>query len=265
MKGGLRVPLAVAIIFVGGAAGFFVAHLARVARTQGVVDTSPTPPPAALVDQSKAEQSQDDGSTTAPRPIPTQLPNISLADPGGVKHALSEWKGRPLLINFWATWCAPCRREIPLLKTLRHERAADGVEIVGIAVDFRDAVRHYAREMSIDYPVLVGEQDGLDAIAAFGMDTVFPFTVFADRQGRIVTLKVGELHADEAHFILDRVKGIDSGRMDLAMAKKEIADGIAALATERAKREEAEEETKDSPNGSPALPAAPQRPAARGS
>ena len=243
MRDGLRVPLAVAIICIGGAAGFFAAHLARVARTQGVVDTSPTPPPAAVT-----EQSQDDGGTTAPRPIPTQLPNISLADPGGVKHALSEWKGRPLLINFWATWCAPCRREIPLLKTLRHERAADGVEIVGIAVDFRDAVQHYAREMSIDYPVLVGEQDGLDAIAAFGMDTVFPFTVFADRQGRIVTLKVGELHADEAHFILDRVKGIDSGRIDLAAAKKEIADGIAALATERAKRDEAVEETKASPS-----------------
>lgn len=242
MRDGLRVPIAVAIICVGGAAGFFAAHLARVARTQGVVDTSPTPPPAAVT-----ELPQDDGSTTAPRPIPTQIPNITLADPSGIKHALSEWKGRPLLINFWATWCAPCRREIPLLKRLRHERAADGVEIVGIAVDFRDAVQHYAREMSIDYPVLVGEQDGLDAIAAFGMDTVFPFTVFADSQGRIVTLKVAELHADEVNFILDRVKGIDSGRLDLAAAKKEIADGVAQLAAERAKREEAAEETKASP------------------
>ena len=149
-----------------------------------------------------------------------------------------------MLINFWATWCAPCRREIPLLKNLRHERAADGLEIVGIAVDFRDAVQHYSHEMSIDYPVLVGEQDGLDAIAAFGMDTVFPFTVFADRRGRIVALKVSELHADEADFILDRVKAIDAGRLDLATAKKEIADGVAALSAERAKREEDKEETK---------------------
>jgi thiol-disulfide isomerase/thioredoxin len=196
------------------------------------------------------EQSQQDGAEDGHSPpartIPTAVPDISLADADGVKHALSEWKGRPLLINFWATWCAPCRREIPLLKTLRRERVADGVEIVGIAVDFRDAVQHYAREMSIDYPVLVGEQDGLDAIAAFGMDTVFPFTVFADRQGRIVTLKIGELHADEARFILDEVKAIDSGRTDLAAAKKAIADGIAALAAQRAKEEEAAEETKAS-------------------
>jgi thiol-disulfide isomerase/thioredoxin len=238
VKDGLRIPIAAAIIISGGAAGFFAAHLAQVARTQAVVDTSPTPPPK--------EVTEEPPQTAAPRPIPTQLPNISLTDPGGVKHALSEWKGRPLLINFWATWCAPCRREIPLLKTLRHERAKDGVEIVGIAVDFRDAVQHYAREMGIDYPVLVGEQDGLDAIAAFGMDTVFPFTVFADARGRIVTLKVGELHGDEARFILDQVKGIDTGRKDLAAAKKEISDGVAALAAERAKHEEADE-TKASP------------------
>jgi thiol-disulfide isomerase/thioredoxin len=238
VRDGLRLPIAVAVICVGGAAGFLAAHLGRVARTQTVVDTSPTAPPPEVEEQ--AQESQ------APRPIPTELPNISLADPGGIKHALSEWKGRPLLINFWATWCAPCRREIPLLKTIRHEHAKDGIEIVGIAVDFRDAVQKYAREMSIDYPVLVGEQDGLEAIAAFGMDTVFPFTVFADARGRIVTLKVGELHEDEARFILDRVKGIDTGRIDLAAAKKEIADGIAALAAERAKHEE-EDETKAPP------------------
>jgi thiol-disulfide isomerase/thioredoxin len=238
VRDGLRVPLAFAIICIGGASGFFVAHLARVARTQGVVDTAPTPTPAAV-------KSQEDGSSESSpaRTIPTDIPSVSLADADGVKHALSEWKGRPLLINFWATWCAPCRREIPLLKALRHDRAADGLEIVGIAVDFRDAVQHYAREMGIDYPVLVGEQDGLDAIAAFGMDTVFPFTVFADRQGRIVTLKIGELHADEARFILDQVKAIDQGRTELTAAKKDIADGVAALAAKRAQQEEAQEAT----------------------
>jgi thiol-disulfide isomerase/thioredoxin len=235
VRNGLRVPLAAAIIFLGGAAGFLAAHLGRLARTQGVVDTSPTPPPAALTEeQSQMEDSQQRGPG---KPIPGNVPDISLADADGVKHKLSEWKGRPLLINFWATWCAPCRREIPLLKALRHERAADGVEVVGIAVDFRDAVQHYAREIGIDYPVLVGEQDGLDAIAAFGMDTVFPFTVFADRQGRIVTLKVGELHADEGHLILDVLKSVDRGQTDLALAKQKITDGIAALAANRAREE----------------------------
>jgi thiol-disulfide isomerase/thioredoxin len=205
------------------------------------------------MEQSHQDGAADEGRSTPARTIPTVVPNITLADAGGVKHALSEWKGQPLLINFWATWCAPCRREIPLLKTLRRERAADGVEVVGIAVDFRDAVQNYAREMSIDYPVLVGEQDGLEAIAAFGMDTVFPFTVFTDRQARIVTLKIGELHPDEARFILDQVKAIDSGRSDLATARKLITDGIADLAARRAQQEEAQEQTKASADDSQAV------------
>jgi thiol-disulfide isomerase/thioredoxin len=254
VRDGLRVSVAAAVICLGGASGFLVAHLARVARTtQGVVDTSPTPAPAALTQQSQPGGSEAPNQTPR-RVIPSELPNISLADADGTRHSLSEWKGRPLLINFWATWCAPCRREIPLLQTLRREHAADGIEVVGIAVDFRDAVQHYAREMGIDYPVLVGEQDGLEAIASFGMDTVFPFTVFADAQGRIVTLKVGELHPDEAHFILNEVKAVDSGRTPLEAARKEIADGIAALAAQRARQEEAAEQTEAAARQSASVP-----------
>ncbi len=249
MRDGLRLPAAAAIILLGAAAGFFAAHLARVARTQGVVDSAPTPPPAALKENNAGESA----GTAPPRVIPADLPEISLASADGVKHSFSEWKGRPLLVNFWATWCEPCRREIPLLKKLRRERAADGLEVVGIAVDFRDAVQHYAHDMGIDYPVLIGEQDGLDAIAAFGMDTVFPFTVFADRRGRIVTLKVGELHAEEAHFILDEVKAVDQGRTELAAARKEIADGVAALVAERARREESAQPPEAPRNNSPSV------------
>jgi len=189
-----------------------------------------------VTEQSKQEG--EEGHSAAARAIPMDVPNISLAGTDGVRHSLSEWKGRPVMINFWATWCEPCRHEIPLLKSLRRERSADGIEVIGIAVDFRDAVQRYAREMGIDYPVLVGEQDGLDATEAFGMDMFFPFTVFADSQGRIVTLKIGELHADEARLILDQVKSIDQGRIDLTAAKKNINDGVAALAVRRAGAEE---------------------------
>jgi thiol-disulfide isomerase/thioredoxin len=233
----LRLPIAAAIILLGGAAGFLAAHLARVARTQGLVDTTPTAPPAAVLEQIPQGASETAGASSN-KPIPTNVPDISLADLKGVKHKLSEWKGRPVLINFWATWCDPCRREIPLLKKLRQEHAAEGIEVIGIAVDFRDAVQHYSRDMGIDYPVLVGERDGLDAIAAFGMDTVFPFTVFADRQGRIVTLKIGELHADESRFILEVLGQVDRGQTELPAARKQITDGMAALAKERALHED---------------------------
>lgn len=158
-----------------------------------------------------------------------------MTDRAGVRRKLSEWKGRPTVINFWATWCEPCRREIPLLLKLRQENAAAGLEVVGIAVDSRDAVLKYAQEMHIDYPVLIGEQEGLQAVQAFGMETELPFSVFADSQGRIVTLKVGELHADEAAFILDRVRDVDTGRLALGTARRQISAEIAQLAAERAR------------------------------
>jgi peroxiredoxin len=159
----------------------------------------------------------------APRRIPEELPDLALPGPDGQKHFLTQWKGQPLIINFWATWCEPCRREIPLLKSLRQTRQAQKLEVLGIAVDSADAVRQYAARNGIDYPLLVGEEGGLAAVDAFGMDTVLPFSVFVDRAGQLVTLKVGELHRDEVQFILDRIADVDAGRMPLKAARDQIA------------------------------------------
>jgi thiol-disulfide isomerase/thioredoxin len=161
--------------------------------------------------------------------VPEQLPEIRLPGPDGAVHSLADWKGRPLVVNFWATWCEPCRREIPLLKNLRRERAADGLEIVGIAVDYPDAVGKYTKAHGIDYPVLIGEEGGLAAAGAFGMDPVLPFSVFADRTGRVVTLKVGELQRDEAELILDRVHDVDAGRLSISTAREQISEGVPRL------------------------------------
>lgn len=169
------------------------------------------------------------------RVIPMVLPDLALADSNGVTHRLSDFAGHPLIVNFWATWCEPCRREIPLLIRLRHERSGNGLAIVGIAVDFRAAVVKYAHASGIDYPVLIGEEKGLEAANAFGMDLVFPFSVFADGQGRVVAVKVGELHQDEADFILDRIQEVDRGALTLTQAKDAIASRLKDLAVQRAK------------------------------
>jgi thiol-disulfide isomerase/thioredoxin len=171
------------------------------------------------------------------RTIPESIPAVSLADRAGKMRSLSEWKGQPVIVNFWATWCVPCREEIPLLQSLRKERAADRLEIVGIAIDEREAVLKYAADMSIDYPILIGEQDGYEAAEAFGVALVLPFSVFADSQGRIVTLKIGELHADEAAFILDRVRDVDANQLPLDSARQQIADKLRDLAGERARKD----------------------------
>ena len=168
--------------------------------------------------------------TPVVRTIPERIPDLSLPGLDGASHSLSEWSGRPLLVNFWATWCEPCRREIPLLKSLRSERVAKRLEIVGIAIDYGDPVRKYVIDNRMSYSVLLGERGGLEAAAAFGMDTILPFSAFADAGGRIVALKVGELHRDEAELILDRIAKLDSGSLSLQAARHEISTAIGASA-----------------------------------
>ena len=168
------------------------------------------------------------------RKIPEQVPDLILPGLDGRAHKLTEWGGRPLLVNFWATWCEPCRREIPLLKSLRSEHASKRLEIVGIAIDHLDPVRKYVTDNRMSYPVLVGERGGFEAADAFGMDTVLPFSVFADAAGQIVALKVGELHRDEAELILERISKLDSGSLSLEAARQEISAAMPRLAASRA-------------------------------
>ena len=226
------------VILAACAAGGFVAYRLSAPRQSAlslVPLPAPTPAPAPEVVRAPGEATPAQ-ATVASRRIPEDLPTISLPDAAGVKHTLADYRGKLLLVNFWATWCEPCRREIPLLKALRREYGKDGLEIVGIAVDYHDAVVKYALAGGIDYPLLVGEQGGLEAVTAFGMEAVLPFSVFADRQGRVVTLKVGELHADEARLILERMQHFDRGELSLAAAREQIGAGIARLNAARALR-----------------------------
>jgi thiol-disulfide isomerase/thioredoxin len=224
-----QVVVAIAFLTAAGAGGFLAYRLLGARTSSLTAIQSPTV-------RSRPSAAESDGSALPARKIPERLPEVSMADSGGAQHKLSDWKGRPLMVNFWATWCDPCRREIPLLKSLRRERSGEALEVIGIAVDFRAAVIEYTHQIGIDYPVLIGEKDGMAAIDAFGMDTVFPFTVFADRQGRIFTVKVGELRRDEANVILDRLHDVDEGRLELTAARQRAAADVARLEAEHARQ-----------------------------
>jgi len=164
------------------------------------------------------------------RKIPERLPQFSLNDRAGKATSIAAFAGKSLVINFWATWCAPCRREIPLLESLNAEWAGRGFTVVGIAVDYRDKVLEFAGQLKIDYPLLIGEQEALDAAAAFGVGSpVFPFTVFTDRRTEVVAVYVGELHRPQAALILGVVHDLDGDRLQLAEARKAIAEGLAQL------------------------------------
>jgi thiol-disulfide isomerase/thioredoxin len=230
--------LAVAGILAGfGTAGFLLGRRAG-PETPGLKPTAsePTPPLLTVPQPTPREPAGTPASEASPqpRPIPERLPGFSLPDLAGVPRTLSHWRGRSLAVNFWATWCEPCRREIPLLESLRRENARNRFEIIGIAIDHRDSVAKYVRDMKMSYPILVGERGGLEAAAAFGMEPVLPFTVFVDPEGRIVTVKIGELHRDEATFILARLADVGAGRLALAAAREQIAGRMERLAISRA-------------------------------
>jgi thiol-disulfide isomerase/thioredoxin len=175
------------------------------------------------------------GAATAPAPAAAEpapappltlaatVPDFQLADREGQFRSLKDWQGKSLIVNFWATWCAPCRREIPLLQQIARERGKDGFQVIGIAVDFRDKVIEYAEQMQIEYPLLIGEQDAMDAATAFGVEAVgFPFTIFTDAQGRVILLHMGELTAAQARLILDVVDDVNAGTLDPAAARVQV-------------------------------------------
>ena len=166
----------------------------------------------------------------APLTLAAQVPDFTLVDRDGKPRRLADWQGRSLIVNFWATWCAPCRREIPLLSELQQAYGPEGFQVIGIAADYRDKVVAYADEANIGYPLLIGEQEALDAAAAFGIEVVgFPFTVFSDARGRIVTAHVGELTRPQAEVILAAVEGVNAGRRSLDQARQDITRGLARL------------------------------------
>jgi peroxiredoxin len=223
--------LAGLIVFIAMTGGFAAYHLHRASEPE----TTLTP---VASDAAPADSAPNDPATppTAPaaKPVPDVLPDITLADREGKPTNLASFGGRSLMVNFWATWCAPCRREIPLLNRLREERKAQNAEIVGVAVDFREEVLKFEEKVPLNYPLLIGEEDGLAAAEAFGMGMAFPFSVFIDHQNRILTVKIGELHEDEANFAFDRLQDIATGVLTREAAQERVAEAFKQMASARA-------------------------------
>jgi len=151
--------------------------------------------------------------------------NFALDDIDGNRRELSEWHGKALLVNFWATWCAPCRREIPLLKKTQEEHAEDNLQVIGIAVDFRDAVVAYAEEAQFNYPILIGQEDAMAAAESSGVDFIgMPFTMIIAPSGELLKTHIGEIVEDHIKVIVEVFAALEDGSMDIAGARAALSE-----------------------------------------
>ena len=142
-------------------------------------------------------------------------PEFTLPDMSGEARSFSEWQGKHRLINFWATWCAPCRREIPLLKSFQDAHADDGFLVLGIAVDYPEEVTAYAETAEFNYPVLIGQEDAMRVAESSGIEFIgMPFTMIVAADGEYLSAYIGELHQNHLDSIVEVMKKLDRGAID---------------------------------------------------
>ena len=119
---------------------------------------------------------------------------LTLPDAAGKPEMVGQWKGKVLIVNFWATWCEPCKEEMPRFIKLQDEYGAKGLQFVGVAIDQPDKVRAFAKDIGLNYPTLVGGYGAIELSRTLG-NTVgaLPFTVIVDRAGAVVHTQLGPL------------------------------------------------------------------------
>lgn len=119
---------------------------------------------------------------------------LVLPDLDGRDQPLAQWRGKVLVVNFWATWCAPCREEMPHFIAAQARDGAKGLQFVGIAVDHVDKVRDFAREIGVNYPTLIGGFGAIELSKALGNELqALPFTIVLDRAGNVAHTQLGPL------------------------------------------------------------------------
>ncbi len=184
---------------------------------------NPAPPAQAAPEPTliTGETEEVEEAPPARQPV-DKLPDFSLANLAGEQQSIQSWPGKPMLINFWATWCAPCLREIPMLKELQTARP--DVQIVGVAIDRAELVTKFAADIQFNYPILVGQNEAWAAAGALGVEIyALPFTIFTAADGSILGVHTGELHTEHLDNFRAVVDDLETQKIDTAEARSRIA------------------------------------------
>jgi len=136
--------------------------------------------------------------------IGLQRPEFAATDLSGRLRNIKEWDGKVILLNFWATWCPPCLKEIPDFIELQKDYGEQGFQIIGIAVDDEQAVREYATEIGMNYPTMAVQSEGVGLARRYGNHAgALPYTVIINRNGEISNTIMGELSKTRAKELLE--------------------------------------------------------------
>jgi thiol-disulfide isomerase/thioredoxin len=132
-----------------------------------------------------------------------RLMAASLPDMEGKSQALAQWRGKVMVVNFWATWCSPCLEEIPEFVRMQEKLGNQGLQFVGIAIDNPEKVVEFAAKFRMNYPILLGEMDAIELARAAGNESGgLPFTVIVDREGRLIGTELGGLNEQKLTQII---------------------------------------------------------------
>lgn len=135
-----------------------------------------------------------------------QRPEFMLPDLDGQMRSISEWDGKVIALNFWATWCPPCLEEIPEFVSLQAKYQAAGLQFIGVALQRPEEVRQFAAEHGMNYPVMTGELEVIKLAESYGNHIgALPYTVIIGRDGQVAHVKPGVLPTEEAESIINRL------------------------------------------------------------
>lgn len=126
------------------------------------------------------------------------LPAFNLSDLSGKQHSISEWRGKILIINFWATWCPPCKKEIPEFVALQKQYGDQGLQFIGVAIDDKKSVGDFLSSTPINFPVLIAEDEGIALAHKLGdISGTVPFTIVVNAEDQIIHQHPGNFSKEQ--------------------------------------------------------------------